>query len=122
MPDPIHMVLITGFVSTIVGVVVGVLVKGKIEAKYDGKFVTERQFEERLEAIMERVELRCQVERSKCPLVQLVSDVQHIKRTQDRRTEQLARKSAAEFKIWRTVLAKMEIDMDAQNRLLEGLA
>lgn len=117
-PDAIHVILITGIVSTVVGITVHVITRNSLS----GQYLTQEDFERRIDSLVQKAVLHCTIERSKCPLLSMQRDITDIKRIQTDRTDYLKSKTKAEFNLWRTVLDKLGVPIDDQNKLLEGLA
>jgi len=97
--DALHVVLITGFVSTIVGLIVHVATKWSMQKGYITRF-------------------ECISNRSVCALADIKVDIEEIKQIQRRRTEYLFDRATRDDLIWREVMDALKIPMSRQNTLL----
>ena len=139
--DTLHVIFITGFVSTIASLTTYIITKSRLAGKYitsedftkqikiflrdvldSDKYVNEEDFERRIKAVIKEMVDHCLVVRAKCPLERVEEDIKEIKKVQHARTESLKKRSVAEYNLWRIVLSKFEIPVEQQNRLLEGLS
>jgi hypothetical protein len=121
--DAMHLVLFTGFVSTIAGLAIHFLTKSSLSKTY----VTREVFKTNIEAIMNTHQeamrtlmKNCELARLGCPVGDLKQAISEIKEIQRLRTIEIQKREEHEDRIWRVVFDALKIPMREQNELLEG--
>ena len=121
--DILHVILLTGFISTVVGITVHVFTKYTLSHTY----VRRELFESNIEFIMEAhqeamrtVTKNCEIARHGCPVVGLKEAIAEIRGIQRVGTAAILRREEHEDRIWRVVFDALKIPIKEQNELLDS--